>query len=1128
MAAVDVYPPPMQQEASYSGEVAAFDSRSLATEVLPLSNLIAQQGADNEGGSYYTFPVEDAYEVEDGEVFELNRDDTFRLIGVLNSHEIDIANRELSGLLGRLERPAVEGLTRRLFTALRRRKEEMTALEHEAKVRASRKASAVSRGPHSPGAKPQSRRDPQRLAAGGATEEVQSPTRRQGNSPRQEAQRAAPRGGVRSGGRSRSLEGGPMGQTPPAERRSGGGPSGGMTPRTPRVENEAMPQVFRRLTGPEGSAAGRPSISSVDSSAGPTGGIMHGDAGPEASAYLEAVLEAHEQETGHPATSSRRSPSEEIDPNARRSPRVPEEKAREIFDRLYKSGKEHKTRRRVYHEVGLLVEQAKLDQTCTFEPAVPRAGYPGGAAPDGSVSERLYRESIDRRQRREERALQTPAFPFRPRISSQMGSFSRRGGGEMGLSPRDTLDQVDREACGVLGTVGELDDNEDGMAPDLDECDIEDGSHLAYEPPHIRLFREHEERQARQKQRQDLQADWRKHPFRPNITPSQASGPQVVRSFSASGLPPEPPRDTYNEEYDDDYDMQAGGAVLVPPPLQYVPSKAPSPVRREVLAAHAAHVAAAAAAAAPSTAPSQGLSTGRVTASTSRASLGEEEEEHSLSAHRSAQHSTQHSVHSLHSVRSTGGFSQGGFSQGGFSQGGFSQGYPIAGDAEDLTGTPIAPLGPGFDASSVPVAQSSEDSGAIGVLRSSDGGEAGPEPDSEGAVALQSVVAQLVRQEAAMAPWIPAGPPCGAGPCPGPIVMAPEGNAGDALAVAMATGPVATAPGTTAGCDGGGYVPYVIPPHQGRLPPGPVAVATQQGLIPGLAVAPMGSLTDHGYVSREVSAATFNSGACVTPSHSPPVRHFSGRIPGVGHTRTASGACIFSPRTGESPPMLPSDGSSVLMPSSQSTVSLAAAALGTTPVRFGVGSPPPARQTLPGVVHGGAVVQLGPQSPRAPQPPPQPQATAPSSAAPSPAVPSPAAPSSVATSTPAAAPGPPPARMAVLPGSAGMVGALVSAWPGSGNTTTFMPTTTMGTSSPPTARSTFGAAGPWVLPPAQQRLVAMPPASPRLAEHRIVGAAPSHVQMAMLPGAPAPGAFQGAAEPLIIAGGTPVPASMRL
>lgn len=691
----DLPPQGEQVEASGRGDArgAGAEESTLAAEVLQVSGLLAQEGAAKDGG-LYTFAVDGLGPSDGGSGrFELARDDTLHLIGLLNSAEVDLAKRELGVLLNRLDRRAVEGLTHQLLATLRHRRNEMTVLEGQGSKSPPPQPVISSQGPRSRRRQQREdasalwdRRNPQvqdsfeaaSAAAGqpgrllvqivGArglrdadwfgksdpycvcsipgresakaqtsvmsrttepfwNEELEIADFRPGDTlqfqifdkdmwPKADdflgkaelsSSAFAPGGfdgeleledtrtlaGVRPVLRVRVA---PQALSPSMDYRqqrveedlrrrprasaASGSPRTATrveaAPRPPRTSgasagtrDDEMPQVFRRLTAPAGGHAAADEIararaallsSSANQQGMPItigGGIASAETGPQASAYLEALLEAHEIDTGAPATASRRQQAtEEIEENHRRSLRVPEEKAKEIFDRLYRSGKEHRVRRRVYHELGLLVEQAKEAQTCTFEPRCPLAGYPGGMPIEGNVSERLYREGLDRIRRREELAKSAPAPPFRPQIGapppgSLLASMRRvqrhdfdhdqlRDGAL--ISPRNSLPAGGDVSAVTVDNLLQGDDGgglpveTNGLMADLDgELDLRRDIH--YEPPHLRLFREHAERLHRKREREDADAEWRKYNYKPDISSSQASGPQVTRAHSLMGYP---------------------------------------------------------------------------------------------------------------------------------------------------------------------------------------------------------------------------------------------------------------------------------------------------------------------------------------------------------------------------------------------------------------------------------------------------------------------------------------------------------------------------------------------------------------------------------------------------------------
>jgi len=529
------------------------EESSLAAEVVPevlsLSGILAQDGVAKEGGSY-VFQADGA-EMLSGGRFELTRDDTLHLIGLLNSHQVDIAKRELGILLGRLNRPAVEGLTHRLFSALRRRTAEIADLE-EKDLNATQKCS--------PAQGTRRTRRPVRRDEMSAPQEARSlpseaPTL---GKTRSEDQLGRMPDRTMSESRQLARHSSARGPISASEARLQERPTRSPRGPPPVTRCDELPQVFRRLTAPplpgimpgdEVVRGARAAITSSSTQPGGMwspppmtfGGIPASESGaPQTSAYLEALLEAHEDQTGVPATSSRRMLAEDIDPNVRRSPRVPEEKAKEIFDRLYRSGKEHRVRRRVYHELGLLVEQAKEAQTCTFEPRVPLAAYRGGQPPEGSITERLYQEGLDRIRRREELMQSAPVPTFRPQtIAALPPGMECLGQRPQGFLPEDDGGEG-IEGEGITGEEGACQIEDGLVAPAFQEDQEvqEQGFVRNYEPTHVRLFREHEERLARRAQRQEANAEWRKHQYRPDISLSQASGPQVVRSSSYAGIPP--------------------------------------------------------------------------------------------------------------------------------------------------------------------------------------------------------------------------------------------------------------------------------------------------------------------------------------------------------------------------------------------------------------------------------------------------------------------------------------------------------------------------------------------------------------------------------------------------------------
>eukprot|EP00405_Crypthecodinium_cohnii_P009185 CAMPEP_0206439438 /NCGR_PEP_ID=MMETSP0324_2-20121206/12203_1 /ASSEMBLY_ACC=CAM_ASM_000836 /TAXON_ID=2866 /ORGANISM="Crypthecodinium cohnii, Strain Seligo" /LENGTH=1108 /DNA_ID=CAMNT_0053907043 /DNA_START=273 /DNA_END=3599 /DNA_ORIENTATION=- len=525
-------------------------TNSLAAEVLPLAGLLAQGGAAAEGEPYI-FPISDdrhgpATE-STSQHFELSRDDTMELLGLLNSSDLGLAQREFGLLLGRLGRSAVEGLTQRLLQVLRRQKQELTALEYEASkfgAAAQKKMSpptkktvggsssagptpvASSSGPVNNNFQPHQRipqpPPPVRNDAAAAVAAAASVAQRKAQQPP-----LPPQAPLSARGTSSSAARLPLSARGPSAgassrlqqpRQRGTSPVATASSFTPSDVSAAAAakvsappkdhsKVFRRLSAPP-SAYNIERRGSHDSSGLPkspsTTILTQGDFSQATAAtdILGAALAARD---------------EDLDWGPRPM-RVSEEKAKEIFDRLYKSGQQHRVRRRVYHELGLLVDQAKHDQTCTFMPSLPLAAGPAC----GSVTERLYRDGLDRRRRREELSQQAPLPTFHPSISESSHSLQQ----SLGIS---------QSALSLLSPAQGSEDSVELPPEHVEELGVGPMS-MSQESRHERLFREHEERRARKMQREEDGAEWKKHSFRPDISTSQITGPRVLRQRSAAAL----------------------------------------------------------------------------------------------------------------------------------------------------------------------------------------------------------------------------------------------------------------------------------------------------------------------------------------------------------------------------------------------------------------------------------------------------------------------------------------------------------------------------------------------------------------------------------------------------------------
>lgn len=269
-----------------------------------------------------------------------------------------------------------------------------------------------------------------------------------------------------------------------------------------------------------------------------------------ASDYLGRVLEERERETGQPATGSRRSlhhEDQELEPPVGYKRRVSEGEAKKIFDRLYQSGKDHRTKRQSRFQLGLLAQESQEREACPFEPNLrsTHQGFQRSPQAGEDVSRRLHEEAKERRLKREQAIRQAPVPPFHPQTTASAGNLAavrkerdnvrtpdeyQFPNGALNLSPRDTIAESFASGTAAEVSSSALGDISSVLPP---PGQPQHGIHFGL--PHDRLFREHKERRARQAQREVEQAEWRRHTYRPDIRSSQASGPQIMRLTSASG-----------------------------------------------------------------------------------------------------------------------------------------------------------------------------------------------------------------------------------------------------------------------------------------------------------------------------------------------------------------------------------------------------------------------------------------------------------------------------------------------------------------------------------------------------------------------------------------------------------------
>lgn len=181
-----------------------------------------------------------------------------------------------------------------------------------------------------------------------------------------------------------------------------------------------------------------------------------------------------------------------------------EEEAKEIFDRLYFDAARWKVRRRVYTELALMTEDAKIAKECPFQPAVRNGSGKKPTSDLGSnVSQRLYEESKKRLSRRKDLVEQAPLPSFRPETSR----------GPVGVRT-SFVDATHWDEEGVRTS------NSSGY-----KAQDEEGIHMSRKTLHKRL---HEDAARYRELRQSLD-DYQLGPctFKPDTSRSMSSGPTV-------------------------------------------------------------------------------------------------------------------------------------------------------------------------------------------------------------------------------------------------------------------------------------------------------------------------------------------------------------------------------------------------------------------------------------------------------------------------------------------------------------------------------------------------------------------------------------------------------------------------
>lgn len=367
---------------------------SLADRVLQAADVV-EQGPGEDG--LYKLKADPAEAGDSGE-FSLDQDDFLMVIGNLNSSDGDSARRSFRQLLGRLDRPAMEGLAFRFYSALREQERELAGLRSHVRHGGRQGVPKFHEGNKS------KRREPSPHHHGAEQ----------------------PKGDIAAS------------QVPP---------------------DDDLPDVFKRLTQrPE--IPDLPVHTAVPLPTAPAPFVEYylpdekknidQDSKAEEEVFFKSptVPEAEAQrifdrlhksatypKSLHLAQRKIDHAQKVEDDCGRRSPRLPETEAQQVFDRLHKSAKEVRVKKRTDVDFGIMAEEVRSGQSISSLSCTPP--LPGDALLNNQsvrisnksateATERLYKESTALRQRRQELQANAPRPSFRPQIKNRSANENSR------------------------------------------------------------------------------------------------------------------------------------------------------------------------------------------------------------------------------------------------------------------------------------------------------------------------------------------------------------------------------------------------------------------------------------------------------------------------------------------------------------------------------------------------------------------------------------------------------------------------------------------------------------------------------------------------------------------------------